>query len=158
MLKYLNTEITFAEVPDEITLCINITGCPNHCPDCHSQFLWEDTGTELAEEILVDLIKKNEGISCVCFMGGDQDPAEVNALAIYVRKYFPNLKIAWYSGNSNISNKIYLINFDYIKVGPYIEKLGGLDNPSTNQRFYKIMHSEVTDKMLDITNKFWKNE
>lgn len=156
MLKYLNTEITFAEVPDEITLCINITGCPNHCPGCHSQFLWEDTGTELAEEVLVDLIKKNEGISCVCFMGGDQNPAEVNTLAIYVRKYFPDLKIAWYSGNSNISSKIYLINFDYIKVGPYIEKLGGLDNPSTNQRFYKIMHSEATDKMIDVTNKFWK--
>lgn len=27
MLKYLNTQVTFAEVPDEITLCINITGC-----------------------------------------------------------------------------------------------------------------------------------
>lgn len=158
MLKYLNTEITFAEVPDEITLCINITGCPNHCSGCHSQFLWEDTGTELTEKVLVDLIKKNEGISCICFMGGDQDPAEVNTLAICIRKYFPDLKIAWYSGNSNISNKIYLINFDYIKVGPYIEKLGGLDNPSTNQRFYKIIHSEATDKMIDITNKFWKNE
>ena len=28
MLKYLNAPVTFAEVPDEITLCINITGCP----------------------------------------------------------------------------------------------------------------------------------
>ena len=27
MLKYLNTQVTFAEVPNEITLCINITGC-----------------------------------------------------------------------------------------------------------------------------------
>ena len=27
MLKYVNTEITFAEVPDEISLCINISNC-----------------------------------------------------------------------------------------------------------------------------------
>ena len=36
MLKYLNCQVTFAEVPDEISLCINITNCPNRCPGCHS--------------------------------------------------------------------------------------------------------------------------
>ena len=28
-MKYTGTEITFAEVPDEITLCINISNCPH---------------------------------------------------------------------------------------------------------------------------------
>ena len=36
MLKYSNYEITFAEVPDEISLCINLTNCPHKCIGCHS--------------------------------------------------------------------------------------------------------------------------
>lgn len=31
MVKYTDIQVTFREIPDEITLCINISGCPNHC-------------------------------------------------------------------------------------------------------------------------------
>lgn len=27
---------------------------------------------------------------------------------------------------------------DYLKLGPYDERLGGLDSPATNQRFYRV--------------------
>ena len=27
---------------------------------------------------------------------------------------------------------------DYLKLGPYDERFGGLDSPTTNQRFYRI--------------------
>ena len=57
MLKYVETAITFSEVPDEITLCINISNCPCHCKGCHSQYLWEDKGTILNEETLTSKIK-----------------------------------------------------------------------------------------------------
>ena len=46
MLKYYNAMVVFEEIPDEITLAINITNCPCHCVGCHSKFLWEDVGTE----------------------------------------------------------------------------------------------------------------
>lgn len=36
MLKYTDTRVTFSEVPDEVTLCINISGCLCHCEWCHS--------------------------------------------------------------------------------------------------------------------------
>ena len=58
MLKYLNAPVTFAEIPDEITLCINITGCTLHCKGCHSPFLWEDAGEFLTIEMLDYLICK----------------------------------------------------------------------------------------------------
>ena len=77
MLKYSETEVTFREVPDEISLVINITNCPYHCPGCHSKHLWEDTGERLTPDKLCDLIDNNEGISCVCFMGGDSDLEEL---------------------------------------------------------------------------------
>ena len=48
MLKYTTAEVTFREIPDEITLCINISNCPIHCADCHSKELWGDIGTELS--------------------------------------------------------------------------------------------------------------
>ena len=32
MLKFINTLVGLREVPDEISLCINITGCNNKCP------------------------------------------------------------------------------------------------------------------------------
>ena len=52
MLKYYNSMITFSEVPDEISLCINISNCPIKCPDCHSNFLWEKIGKEITDECL----------------------------------------------------------------------------------------------------------
>ena len=73
--------VVFEEIPDEITLAINITNCPCKCPGCHSKFLWDDNGTELTVEVLHKLIKENDGITCVCFMGGDKDPEEVVKLS-----------------------------------------------------------------------------
>ena len=67
-MKYTGAEITFAEVPDEITLCINISNCPCHCKGCHSPYLAEDIGEELTEDSLHKLISSNEGITCVAFM------------------------------------------------------------------------------------------
>ena len=38
MLKYANFDIVFQEVPDEVTLAINISNCPNQCVGCHSKY------------------------------------------------------------------------------------------------------------------------
>ena len=89
MLKYTDTEVVFKEVPDEITLAINISGCPIHCPGCHSKELWKNIGDELNEESLEKLIIKNRGISCIGFMGGDNEPKEVERLTKYVHQNHP---------------------------------------------------------------------
>ena len=153
MLKYTETEVVFKEVPDEITLAINISGCPIHCPGCHSKHLWEDIGENLTEQSLDDLLKKNHGISCISFMGGDSDPISIDKLAKHIKSSFPNLKVAWYSGREKISEKIHLEYFDFIKIGPYLGD-NGLINPNTNQIFYKILDSGKT--LIDITNRFYK--
>lgn len=142
-MKYTTTRITMQEVPDEITLCINISNCPNRCPNCHSPELQDNIGKELTDDILLSLIAKNEGITCVAFMGGDGDLADVKDM-LYVVKWNTSLKTAWYSGNDNVDSE-FLELLDYVKLGPYIEERGGLDNVSTNQRFFKVE---------DITYKF----
>lgn len=154
MLKYVDAKVVFAEVPDEITLAINISNCPCQCKGCHSSYLAQDIGTELTFNEVRKLIKKNSGISCIALMGGDAEPDKVNVLASFIINHYNSIKVAWYSGRQELSNHIDLCNFDYIKLGPYKEEFGPLNSRTTNQRFYKVNGKEL----VDITNKFWKHE
>jgi len=155
MLRFTNYNIVFQEIPDEVTLAINISNCPNGCKGCHSSYLMQDIGEVLNEEALSVLINKySSAITCVCFMGGDADPAEVERLAIFLRKKIMyNLKVGWYSGKNTFPAKCSVQNFDYLKLGAYIEKLGGLNCKTTNQRLYRVEDGI----MNDITYHFQKH-
>lgn len=154
MLKYVNTDIVFQEFPDEVTLAINISGCPCRCPGCHSAFLWRDEGMELTPESLVALIaKEQKEITCVGFMGGDADPLYINELAKYIKERYKGMRVGWYSGRTVLSPTIDLSYFDYVKIGPYIKHLGGLDSEKTNQKMYKVQQNK---NLQDITYRFKK--
>ena len=60
MLRYADYDIVFQEIPDEVTLAINLSNCPNHCKGCHSAYLMEDVGEPLTEESLSTLLGKYE--------------------------------------------------------------------------------------------------
>lgn len=160
MLKYVDTKVTFSEVPDEITLCINLSNCPHNCEGCHSPYLREDIGTWLTHAQIESLIQRNEGITCVCIMGGDAEPLYVKQTMSCIKDVFPNLKTAWYSGSEEMPNVISdnLEYFDYIKVGPYIKERGPINKRTTNQRMYKVVQVNNNYKLLDVTYKFWKND
>jgi anaerobic ribonucleoside-triphosphate reductase activating protein len=150
MLRYASYDIVFREIPGEVTLAINLSGCPNRCGGCHSPHLQENNGEELTESVLSGLLNAyGNAVSCICFMGGDAAPQEILHLAKFVRQY--PVKTAWYSGKSNLYEGAQQC-FDYLKLGGYSEKLGGLDSPTTNQRLYRIEKGEMIDK----TSLFWK--
>ena len=154
MLKYVNTDIVFQEIPDEVTLAINISNCPCHCPGCHSHYLWEDIGLPLDTDAIDDFVRKfATDITCLAFMGGDADPKGVNLLAQYIHEEYPMLKVAWYSGRLRIPSMVCKTDFDYVKVGPYIRHLGPLSKPTTNQRLYRQNDDGTFD---DITARFWR--
>lgn len=163
MIKYLDTAIVFSEVPDEITLAIEITNCQNNCIGCHSSWLREDIGEELTPEILNELINKNKGITCVCFMGEGKDPEALKKLAfgVKLREDYP-YKVALYSGREEVERD-YDEYFDYIKIGPYIPEKKALNFKTTNQRLYEIEREYdpvsfecIKTERKDITYKFWK--
>ena len=163
MLKYVDTDIVFQEIPDEVTLAINISNCPCKCKNCHSAYLADDIGDYLDWEAIDDLINKNKGITCVAFMGGDSDPRGINTRAEAIKNVFPELKVAWYSGRQELSPDIRLKNFNFIKLGPYIEELGGLKSTKTNQRLYEVVMTREIDEngdpvyaLEDITFNFWR--
>ena len=152
MLKVASFDIVFQEIPGEVTLALNLSNCPCHCPGCHSQHLAQDIGEVLNEELMDGLIARyGSMITCVAFMGGDAEPEEVAKWArkvkgLQVTGY--GLRTAWYSGRMNMPKDEKA--FDYVKLGPYIESLGGLKSPDTNQRFYK----REDDNWIDVTASF----
>ena len=156
MLKYVDTLVGFAEIPNEISLCINISNCPCHCIECHSSYLAEDIGKPLDLQHLTDLIDSNKGISCVCLMGGDANPSEIDDIAQNIKQYYPNLKVGWYSGRDYISEDVDLENFDFVKYGHYDKDKGPLNSKTTNQVMLeiKVINNRIFKK--DITSKFWK--
>lgn len=130
------------EVPNEISLAINISDCPYKCKGCHSMYLWDYIGDYLIDDIDNLLNKYNNLISCVCFMGGDQNQDELLYCLQKAKK--KKLKTCLYTGNddiNSISNEI-IKNLDYIKIGRYIEKFGGLNCKTTNQKMFDLNNNE----------------
>ena len=154
MLKYVNTGIVFQEIPDEVTLAINISNCPCRCPGCHSRYLWDDVGLPLTTGAIDAFVEQyGRDITCIAFMGGDAEPKAVGQLAQYIHEEHPQFHVAWYSGRTVISPLADRQDFDYIKIGPYIRHLGPLKSPTTNQRLYRQLPDGTFD---DITERFWR--
>lgn len=148
-LKYIGYSIVLQEVPDEITLAFNISGCPYHCDGCHSSYLWDYAGRFVSDD-LQDVLKKYSGlITCVCFMGGDQNREDLDEMLRCIKKM--NLKTAIYTGNDTPDLNWDLL--DYVKCGHYDKKLGGLSSRNTNQ---KMLRKSADGEWEDITYKFWK--
>jgi len=152
MLKYYNYDIVFQEIPDEVTLAVNITNCPNRCKGCHSQHLQTDIGEELDEKRIRSLMDKYaSAITCFCFMGGDAEPLRVAELAGFMRLHYPGTKVAWYSGCAKLPKGFDNRNFQYIKLGGYVEELGNLKNETTNQHLFQVQQDGC---MKDISHMF----
>ncbi|MCD8185050.1 MAG: anaerobic ribonucleoside-triphosphate reductase activating protein [Rikenellaceae bacterium] len=140
MLRLASYDIVFQEIPGEATLALNLSGCPNRCPGCHSPHLQQELGEALDDELLSGLLDVyGSAVTCVCFMGGDGDPAEVERLARQVRLQSAGTwKTGWYSGKEQFPPNLSPNAFDYVKLGSYQKGLGGLDSVHTNQRLYRI--------------------
>ena len=154
MLRYVDTDIVFQELPDEVTLAVNLSGCPCRCPGCHSKHLWSDGGEVLDGKAVECMLEhQKQEVTCLSLMGGDAQPQEVNNLAQWLRKHHPRLHIAWWSGRTLLSPQVSLNNFDYIKLGPSLQHLGPLKSRTTNQRLYRV----VDGTLHDITSRFWRS-
>ena len=167
MIKYVPklTSVVMEEIPDRVTLAVEISNCRGNCPGCHSPFLKEDIGQELTPEIITALVGDNFGVNCFLFLGEGQDPEALLALARHARTL--GVQPALYSGRSEVEESYWDV-FDYVKVGPYVAELGPLNEPTTNQRLYRrlapgevppvgydtIYHNGAA--FLDITPRFWR--
>lgn len=148
MVKFIKnmTSVVFEEIPDRVTLAVNITNCQNSCKGCHSAFLKKNMGNELTFETIDNLMNKNKGVNCFLFLGEGNDSCTLLKLNDYIKEKY-NIETALYSGRDVVEEELF-DKFDYVKVGSYKEEYGALNNRNTNQRLF--YHRE------DITNKFWR--
>ncbi len=151
MIKYVPqmTSVVLEEIPDRVTLAVDISNCRGNCEGCHSPFLREDIGEPLTEEVIDTLVKDNFGVDCFLFLGEGRDPETLLKLAGHVKSL--DLKAALYSGRSEVEPPFWE-TFDYIKTGPYLPDRGPLNRETTNQRLYR----RTGVGWEDITSRFWR--
>jgi anaerobic ribonucleoside-triphosphate reductase activating protein len=132
---FFNDHVVLQEVPGEISICFNIAGCPLNCPGCS----WKNAGMppmELTREIYEGILDKNRGLAtCVAFMGGEWKRGELIALLAVARA--KGFKTCLYSGRNSVDVDVLQL-LDFIKLGPWRADMGGLDDPNTNQAFFRI--------------------
>ena len=144
-LKYANYGVVFQEIPNEITLAINITNCPYKCTGCHSDYLWKDIGNYVDDNIDKLLNKYDGMITCVCFMGGDQGMEDLITLLKMIQG--KGIKTGLYTGADDIQQVSSAIPYlNYIKIGSYKKNIGGLNCKNTNQIFYENNNGNLVDK------------
>lgn len=143
-------QIALQEVPGEISLCFSISGCQLRCKGCHSPFLWkENTGQKLTLENYNKLLEKYKNYAtCVLFMGGEWHPEALEILLISAQKH--SYKTCLYTGENSISNNLKQ-HLNWLKTGPWVEALGGLNSKKTNQKFIEVQTNETLNHL------FYKN-
>ena len=120
-----------------------------------------------------NLIEEYNGITCVGFMGGDNDHLTLAKLFKYVKQEF-GLNVGWYSGKEykveqiglesvdfiyniyNIPNQQYI---DFLKIGPYKQECGPLDSKTTNQMYFHNTGLSSNPSIMigeNETGLFWK--
>ena len=90
--------------------------------------------------------------TCVCFLGEgvatDVERQELLQFAEVAKT--AGLKSCLYSGR-DVEVETWMLAFDYVKVGSYIEDRGPLYDKTTNQ----IMYENKEGELIDITWMFW---
>lgn len=146
-LRYVCHTVGTLEVPGEISLIYTISGCPLRCPGCHSADLRNPRlGTVLDAAALSHALSQYRGLAtCVCFLGGEWQPGPLAELLDLAR--CEGFATCLYTGRNYVDDFL-AARLDYVKLGPYVAELGGLDDSRTNQRFIDLRSG------ADITRRF----
>ncbi len=148
-MRYSGLQIVFQEIPDEISLALHVTGCPLRCKGCHSNDLWNaDQGIELDPRYFNQLISQySKYMSCVLFMGGEWELSTLISLIDIAKQH--QKKTALYTGlELSEVPEILKSKLDYLKYGPYISTLGGLNSKTTNQRLLNLKTNEILNSFF----------
>ncbi|NVK51883.1 MAG: anaerobic ribonucleoside-triphosphate reductase activating protein [Flavobacteriaceae bacterium] len=146
-MNYYQFDITFQEVPGEISLCFSITGCKLQCKGCHSTYLWNaNNGKPLLKKNYLELLKQYKGYaSCVLFMGGEWHKEKLIEYLSLAKQN--NFKTCLYTGEETVPKAI-LNELTWIKTGKWITAKGGLDNPDTNQKFIYLRTNTIHNHLF----------
>ena len=146
-LRFIAEQVVWQEVPGEVSLAFTVSGCPLRCPGCHSSDSWDaQQGLPLTVEYLQQRISQYRGlISCVLFFGGEWRPGVLLPLLQLVRA--AGLHSCLYTGLETIPNELQA-QLTFLKTGPWIRELGGLNSRSTNQVFTDLRTGKTLNHLF----------
>ncbi|HIP36334.1 MAG TPA: anaerobic ribonucleoside-triphosphate reductase activating protein [Crocinitomix sp.] len=150
-MNFYDIQIVLQEVPGQISICFSITGCNLHCKGCHSPHLWKkELGKKLTTDKYLEVIHKYKGFAtCVLFMGGEWHQKVLIEYLEIAKKM--GYETCLYTGLSKdkLSSEI-LTHLTWLKFGAWIEELGGLNSPITNQKFIDIKQNKILNHLFKI--------
>lgn len=168
----VNTDITFNEIPDKMSYAIEMGACDQHCANCHSPEL-QDATIELTP--LLDILDEareaiDAGANAIVVMGGTTNKHITDESLIALLSALSDIAPTGLYSGSDDEDRDRTIALEghcfWLKTGPYVEALGGLESTRTNQRFYRITSTyriDSRDNLMDIrpcfmdeTHRFWK--
>lgn len=169
LVPVVSRGITLSEVPDRIAVFFEIGCCHNGCKGCHSPHLQTNKVPFITLEEMVEYANKrvDEGANAIVLMGGTTNGLDMRELYEIINALSFVAPVCLYSGlDSSMEEACELVKNAYLswlKIGSYKESLGGLQSPTTNQRFFKcdfdITYSfrdgvKCTPALIDITKSF----
>lgn len=104
VLYYTETGLSPYEVPEYNSLCIYISGCYNHCKNCHYPVLQKrNFGDKLLENFLKIVQLYQNQATCICFLGEGENTTcehqEFYKMTEIDKRH--NLKTCLYCGRDN---------------------------------------------------------
>lgn len=174
VLKYpvVNTDITFNELPDNMAYAIELGACKQHCVGCHSPELQEE---DVPLTSLLDILEEAQdaidaGADAIVVMGGTNNKHITEESLIALLQDLSDIAPTGLYSGSEDEERDKMIALEghctWLKTGPYVDTLGGLESTRTNQRFYRITTTyrlDAQDNLVDVrpcfvdeTHKFWK--
>jgi len=137
----VSSGITFQEVPGKVAVYFELGNCQQGCDGCHSPHLAKCTETKGFHEIFKHAEEKiDSGANCILLMGGTTNNIPHESLVYLINGLSRLAPTALYSGRDDVEADLQLAlntGLSYIKTGSYKKELGGLDKPTTNQKFFK---------------------
>lgn len=147
-MKYLRKGMSISLVPDKISLYFEVTGCSLRCNGCHTPELREDIGTAFTDEGLSKILSRYKGhADVVVFLGGEASLQELTKMLRLCKDH--GFLTCMFTGLPFVPSTV-MKELTYIKTGPYVEKLGGLESKTTNQKFTRLSDGVV------MNSQFWR--
>lgn len=139
-MKVSSINTSFIDFPNKTSLIVFMSGCNIGCKGCQNPKL---QNPDYGVDIVVDDIVKEYNSKGLCngivFSGGDP-LYQYGELLAYCKELCSIADIAVYTGETFDNVPVELFEYiDLLVTEPYIEELGGLSDPKTNQRCWDII-------------------
>lgn len=137
-----HTGVTLTELPGKIAVYFAFGNCQNHCDGCHSPELTYPVENPLTNAFMKGYAAEqiNKGANAILLMGGTTNGIAVDDLIYLINSLDTLAPVGIYSGSNDDALHQHIADrsrLTWLKTGSYQKEKGGLDNPLTNQRFYR---------------------